>query len=61
VFLRQKRKRAERATGVIRSATGRSFQAVSPATEKAQRCWITVRSSGDQQLRLGRRVQWVSV
>src|SRR6218665_1544704 len=46
VVLRLERKRAEWATGVRRSATGRPFQAVAPATEKALRCRITVRIRG---------------
>src|SRR6218665_1220974 len=45
-ILRPERNRAEWATGVRRSATGRPFQAVGPATEKAQRCRITVRERG---------------
>jgi len=36
----------EWATGVRRSTTGRPFQAVGPATEKARRCRITVRVRG---------------
>src|SRR6218665_159944 len=44
--LRLERKRAEWATGVRRSATGRPFQDVGPATEKAWRCRITVRVRG---------------
>src|SRR6218665_2677699 len=43
VVLRLETKRAEWATGVRPSATGRPFQAVGPATEKARRCRITVR------------------
>src|SRR6218665_436557 len=46
VVLRLQRKRAEWATGVRRSATGRPFQAVGPATEKARRCRIKVRVRG---------------
>src|SRR6218665_1925847 len=40
------RNRAEWATGVRRSATGRPFQAFGSATEKARRCRITVRERG---------------
>src|SRR6218665_2659501 len=46
VVLRPERKRTEWATGVRRSATGRPFQAIGPATEKARRCRITVRERG---------------
>src|SRR6218665_3289447 len=46
VVLRLERKRDEWATGVRCSATGRPFQAVGPATEKARRCRITVRVRG---------------
>src|SRR6218665_77845 len=46
VVLRPERNRAELATGVRRSATGRPFQAVGPATEKARHCRITVRERG---------------
>src|SRR6218665_2632102 len=46
VVLRPERNRAEGATGVRRSATGRPFQAVGPATEKARHCRITVHERG---------------
>src|SRR6218665_404707 len=46
VVLRLERKRAKWATGIRRSATGRPFQAVGPATEKTRRCRITVRVWG---------------
>src|SRR6218665_3136012 len=46
VVLRPERNRAEWATGVRRGATGRPFQAVGPAKEKARRCRITVRERG---------------
>src|SRR6218665_946330 len=46
VVLRPERNRAEWATGNRRSVTGRPFQAVGPATEKARRCRVTVRVQG---------------
>ena len=45
VVLRPERNRAEWPTGVRHSATRRPFQAVGPATEKAQCCRITVCSN----------------
>src|SRR6218665_105032 len=46
VALRPEKNRAEWVTGIKRSATGRPFQAVGSATEKARRCRITVRVRG---------------
>ena len=59
LVLRPERNGAEWATGVRRSAIGRPFQAVGPATEKARRCRITVRERETSKFQTDTDAEWL--